>query len=341
MRAARLMDQHEIVISEIDDLRTGPGDILIRTKYAGVCGSDVHAFEGIHPFRKPPVVLGHELVGTIVDMGKDVNGFHMGDRVTVMPLIACGNCIYCRRGRQNMCLNKKVPGSEGWEGSFAEYFLSKPDITYRLRENTSFETGALAEPLAVGIHAVNQGSVNAESRVLVLGGGTVGLLTAVAARVAGARELVITDLYDLNLGVARDLCAATPYNAKDESLKDRILTEYPDKFDVVFLCSGAAKTVKQAMGLTQRGGRIVLVGMFLQPVPLEIIEVTLNELEMIGSMIYSQEDFRKTIELLDSGRFRFDRLITHILPIEKAQHALELLAQHKEDVIKILLDLGG
>lgn len=341
MKAAILEDKYKVAIREIDDPRPAPSDILIETRFTGVCGSDVHAFKGVHPFRKPPVVLGHELVGTIVEMGKDVTGFYIGDRVTVMPVITCQECIYCQRGQENMCLNRKVPGSEGWEGSFAEYFLSKPDITFRLGQNTSFETGALAEPLAVGFHSVSRGKVDTESKVLVLGAGTIGLLTAVAAKVAGARELAITDLYDLNLAVARDLGASATYSAKEEGIEDRILNEYPQKFDVVFLCSGAAITVKQAMKLIQREGRIVFVGMFLKPLTLEMIELTLNEMEMIGSMIYVKEEFQKAVDLLNSSRFSFDRLISHILPVEKAQYALELLAEHQEDVIKILLDLKG
>ncbi|MBW2058952.1 MAG: alcohol dehydrogenase catalytic domain-containing protein [Deltaproteobacteria bacterium] len=338
MRAAILEENYKIRIGEVDDLRPGPKDILIETVFAGVCGSDVHAFKGVHPFRKPPVVLGHELVGTVAEIGKEVTGFEKGDRVTVLPLIACGECIYCRRGRQNLCLHKKLPGIEGWEGAFAEYFLSKPDITFKVGPNTDTRVGALAEPLAVGFHAMRQGRVERGSSVLVLGAGTIGLVTAAVAHWVGAGEIAVTDLYDFNLTVAKELGATSTYRAGEEGVEERILEDHPRKFDVVFLCSGAAITVKQAMGLIQRGGRIVFVGMFLKPLTLEMIETTLNELEMIGTIVYSKEDFRSSVELLDSGQLPFDRLITHILPLGKAQHALELLVGHGEDVIKILLD---
>ncbi len=164
MKAAILEDKYKIMTRKVSDLRTGSDQILIETEFAGVCGSDIHAFKGLHPFRKPPVILGHELSGTVMEMGKEVKGFRAGDRVTVMPLIACGECVQCKRGRQNICLNKKVPGIEGWLGTFSEYFLSKPPITYKLGEGTSFETGVLAEPLAVGIHSVyNQVKVKREA----------------------------------------------------------------------------------------------------------------------------------------------------------------------------------
>jgi L-iditol 2-dehydrogenase len=339
MKVAILEDKYRIAVREMSDLRPGPDDLLIETRYAGICGSDLHAFKGLHPFRKPPVILGHELSGTVVDIGKEVRGFRPGERVTVMPLLACKKCQHCQMGDENICLNKRVPGTEGWLGSFAQYFLSKPSITYKLGENTGLDLGALAEPLAVGIHSVFQrGSVEAGSRVLVLGAGTIGILTAVAAKMAGAREIVVTDLFEFNLGITRDLCGAQTYNAKREGLEEIILRDYPQKFDVTFLCSGAAKTVTQAFLLTRRGGRIVVTGLFLTPVPTELTAVSLNEFEVIGSIVYNHQDFKKAVEWIDSRTFAFGKLITHILPIAQVEYALNLLDQHTEDVAKILLE---
>ena len=338
MKAAILEDKHKIVIREVSDLRPASDQILIETKFTGICGSDIHAFKGLHPFRKPPVILGHELSGTVLEMGKEVKGFRAGDRVTVMPLIACGECLQCKRGKQNICLNKKVPGIEGWLGTFSEYFLSKPSITYRLGERTSFETGVLAEPLAVGIHSVySQAKVETGSRVLVLGAGTIGIATAMAAKAAGAKEIVVTDLFDFNLKVTQDLCGARTYSVKMDRLEDTLLIDYPDKFDITFLCSGAPKTVEQAFRLTKRGGRIVVIGMFLEPVPIELIAVNLYEIEIIGSAVYNHSDFERALEWIDSGRFDFGRLITHVLPIDKANDAMNLLIKHDENPIKILL----
>ena len=147
MKAAMLEENYRIAVKEVPDLRTGSDELLIETKFAGVCGSDLHSFKGIHPFRKAPVVLGHELAGTVAEIGKGVRGFRVGDPVTVMPLIGYGKCLHCEMGKENICLNKKVPGVGGWEGTFAQYFLSRPSITFKLREKTSLEAGALAEPL--------------------------------------------------------------------------------------------------------------------------------------------------------------------------------------------------
>jgi len=243
-------------------------------------------------------------------------------------------------GKQNICPHKKVPGLGGWLGTFAQYFLSKPSITYRLGPGTGHDVGVLAEPLAVGIHSVfEQAKVEPETRVLILGGGTIGIVTALAVRLAGAQAIVMTDLFDFNLNITRDLCGAKTYPVRGEGLEERILKDHPEKFDITFLCSGAPATVKQAFSLTRRAGRIIVTGMFLQPVPLELIAVNLYELEIVGSAVYRHADFQKAVEWIDSGRFDFRRLITHILPFERAQEALTLLSQHSEDVIKILLDM--
>ncbi len=171
----------------------------------------------------------------------------------------------------------------------------------------------------------------------MLGGGTIGILTALAAKVAGAGEIVVTDLFDFNLKVTNDLCGARTYSVKKDRLEDTLLIDYPDKFDITFLCSGAPKTVEQAIRLTQRGGRIVVVGMFLEPVPIELIAVNLNEIEIIGSAVYNHNDFERELEWIDSGRFDFWQLITHVLLIEKADDAMNLLIRHDENPIKILL----
>jgi L-iditol 2-dehydrogenase len=338
MRAAILEETGRIEIRDVGDLRPAPDEILIRSACAGVCGSDLHAFRGKHPFRKPPVVLGHEVAGTVAATGGEVEGFDAGDRVTVMPLVSCGTCRLCRVGRENICLNKRVPGVGGWLGSFAEFTLAKASVAFKLGEATACELGVLAEPLAVGVHAVmRQGRPEQDSRVLVLGGGTIGILTALAARAAGAGDLVITDLFEFNLALTQTLCGAATVQVGREGWEAELARAYPEKFDVTFLCSGAPATVGQATRLTRRGGRIVVTGLFLEPVPMDLTAVTLAELEVVGSQIYDHQDFRTAVDWIDAGRFDFRRLVTHTFPLERAQEALRLLADRTEDAVKILL----
>lgn len=336
MKAAILEATGQVVVREVSDPRIGADEMLIRVEYAGVCGSDLHAFRGDHPFRKPPVILGHEVAGTIVQVGPDVQGFRVGERVTVMPYLACGRCIPCQRGRSNVCENKVVPGVKGWLGTFAEYFTSRPQITFRLSEGMSMERGVLAEPLAVGIHSVRQCRMPAGAGALVLGGGTIGLLTALAARRMGARAVAITDLYEYNLQVAREM-GLDAYNARDPHLVETIRARYPDRFEAIYLTGGAPVTVGQALALAQRGAHIVATAIFPEPVPMSLIELTLYELELIGTQIYTHDDFQQAMRWLDDASTPFERLVDHIYPLDEAPEAMRDVAERRIDAIKVLL----
>jgi len=336
MKQALLQATGQIVIQQVDDLPVGPDDILIRVAYTGVCGSDLHSFRGTHPFRSAPVVLGHEVSGTIAALGAQVSGFALGDAVTVMPFVPCGPCRYCRQGRPNICENKVVPGS-AWRGTFAEFFLSKPSATFRLPEHTDLRRAVLSEPLAVGVHSAARARLHAESQALVLGGGTIGILTAAAAHLAGARSVALTDLYEHNLAAARNLGAAHTYSALTPNLVEAIRADYPEGFDAIFLTSGANVTIQQALALAQRGARIIVSAFFVQEVTLSLLTVTIHELEFLGSQIYTAADFEQALAYLQDYPLPFEQIISHVLPLDRAQAALEMMDRRTEDSIKVLL----
>ena len=337
MRAATLEATGKIVVGRVDDLSVGADDVLIDVRYAGVCGSDVHSFEGTHPFRKPPVVLGHELSGTVAALGPEAEGFEVGDRVTVMPYLACGRCGACQRGFTNVCENKVVPGVKGWVGTFADQFLAKPEITFRFGENTSLKRGLLAEPFAVGVHSAHRARITKGDSVLVLGAGTIGMLTAIAAQKLGAESVVVTDLYEYNLGLASEMGYGA-YNARDPRMVEAILHGYPAKFDAVFLTGGAGITVEQGLALAKRGGRIVATAIFPRPVLMSLIELTLYEMELLGTQIYTHADFQSAVDWLDEGASPFDSLVDHVFPLAQAQEAVQLLAERREPAIKVALE---
>lgn len=336
MKQALLQATGQIVIQQVDDLPAGPDDILIQVAYTGVCGSDLHSFRGTHPFRSAPVVLGHEVSGTIAALGAQVSGFCLGDAVTVMPFLPCGHCRYCLAGRPNICEHKVVPGS-AWRGTFAEFFLSKPSATFKLAEHTVLRRAVLAEPLAVGVHAAARARLTADSAALVLGGGTIGILTAAATHLAGARSVALTDLYDHNLAAARALGADHTYSALTPDLVEAIRADYPEGFDAIFLASGANVTIQQALALAQRGARIIVSAFFVQEVTLSLLTVTIHELEFLGSQIYTAADFGQALAYLDAYPLPFETIISHVLPLDHAQDALEMMSLRTEDSIKVLL----
>ena len=336
MRVGHLDKIGQVSILERPVPQVDEGEVLIEVAYAGVCGSDLHSFKGTHPFREAPVVLGHELSGTIARLGTGVTGLAEGDRVTVMPYVHCGACIYCQRGHTNVCENKLVPGQQ-WSGTFADYFWAKASVTYRLGDHTSLRAGALTEPLAVGIHAVARARIQPDSHVLVLGGGTIGLMSVAGARLAGARRVAVTDLFEHNLGVAAELGADHAYDALQEGMVELIRSDYPQGFDAIVLASGAGITMAQALALAQRGARIVVVAMFTKPVPMNLLDVTIPEVEVLGSQIYTDADFRAALDALDTGALPLEAIISHELQLEQAQEALMMLAERRGNPIKILL----
>lgn len=341
MKAALLQETGKVVIQTFGRPTIGPHEVLIRVEYAGVCGSDVHAYHGTHPFRKPPVILGHEVAGRIVALGEAVQGFAIGDAVTVMPYLHCGHCPPCLRGQTNVCLHKRVPGTGDWLGTFAEYFGADAAITYKLGPHTDTRRGVLAEPLAVGIHALRRGGMGSGSRVLVLGGGTIGLLTALAARLAGATDVALTDLYDHKLDIARAVGIEAAYNARQANLVETIRRQHPEGFDVICLASGAAITVEQALALIQRGGRVVVTAMFTAPVLTDLLAVTLGEVELVGTQIYTDADFRQALHWLEQQGDVFELLISRVYPLEAARDALHTLSERPGEVIKVLLHAGA
>ncbi len=333
-----LMDKaNHIVIQEAPIPEIGQGELLLKTVYAGVCGSDLHAYKGLHPFRKPPVVLGHEISGLVEKIGPGVTGFAVGDEVTVMPAVGCGVCDLCRRGKTNICYQKSVPGSGAWLGTFAEYFRAPAPVTYKI-DGMGLDAAALAEPLATAVHSVKQARIQKGDNVLILGGGTIGILAVAVARDHGAGSVAITDVLDFNLDMAKNDFGAVPYNALDKGLEEKLLADYPKRFDSVILCASVPATIHQSVRLVRRGGRIVITGMYLEPISFNFIDLTLGEIVMTGSQIYTDPDFREALALLRESRHPFMKIITHRMPLDRADDALKLLATHSEPAVKILLE---
>ncbi len=336
-----LMDKaNHIAIAEAPRPKVGQGEVLLKTKFAGVCGSDLHAYKGLHPFRKPPVVLGHEISGYVEEIGPGVTGFAKGDPVTVMPALGCGDCVLCREGKTNICLKKKVPGSGDWLGTFAEYFAAPARITYKLPAGLGLDEAALAEPLATAIHSCKVARIKPGDQVLIIGGGTIGILAVAAAREQGAKAVAITDVLDYNLDMAKNDFGADPYNAMDKELEQKLLAKYPDKFDSVVLCANAESTMHQSTRLVRRGGVVVVTGMYLEPISFNFIDITLGEIAMAGSQIYTDPDFREALRMLAERKFPLAKIITHKMPLEQADAALQILSTRSENAVKILLEAG-
>lgn len=307
----------------------GPSQVRVRSVLVGICGSDLHAAHGEHPFMALPYQPGHEAVGVVDAVDEQVTGVSPGDRVLVEPNLACGHCRTCRAGRYNICEHLAVFGCQT-PGAMADFFVVPADRLHPVPEEMSDEAAALVEPLATPVHAVRLAAgVDAGSgtsgltgrSVVVLGAGTIGLLTLVAARESGARSVVVTDLRTDRLARATRLGADAAVAADSPDAVAEIQQQLGGPADVVFDCVAGQSSMAQAVSLVGKGGTVMVVGVPTGPVTVPLHLVQDRELTIRGALMYVAEDVRAAVRILNSGRVRVADLITDVFPLEQVQAA--------------------
>ena len=331
MRAAFCTARDTIEVRETDDPLPGPGEVLVRVRQCGICGTDLHFYHGDLP--PSPASLGHEFAGEVAALGVAVEGFAVGDRVAVEPLLYCETCSYCRSGHYNLCRARVLIGAY-YPGGLAEHITVPAYTLYKLPENVDFEAAALAEPLAVCAHGLHIVGFGAGERVLVLGSGTIGLFSVLAARHFGASEVIATYRHD-HQGEAAEAMGAT------RVLRDSELESLPrGSVDVVVeTVGGGAPTLGQAVGLVRFGGRVSVLGLFTQPQQLDALSLMRNEITVSGGITYcrpgQQSDFDVALAIIAGDPERARRVITHRFPLEDAGSAFATAADKKLGSLKV------
>lgn len=340
MKAAVVVEAEKVEIKNIEVPEIKDNEVLIKVKTVGVCGSDLHLFNGTHAFRKPPAILGHEVAGEIVAIGEDVEKFKIGDRVTVEPHIGCGECEFCEKELINLCTNKKAPGTPDWIGTFAEYFNAPQDMVYKVEDNISFEIATLIEPLAVGIHTIERISIPEKDTIAILGSGTIGLLTLVAAREAGYKNIICTDTQQFNLDMALKQGATMVINPLEEDVEAKV-KEFTNGrgVDVAIVAADANMIVDQASSIVRKRGEVGIVAMITEQIPVNTYNFVFNEISLFGAMTYESKDFDKASKLINDGLDLSD-FITQRLSLDESQKALEILNEKKENVVKVIVEVN-
>jgi L-iditol 2-dehydrogenase len=326
-----------MVIEEVEIPVPGPGEIQVRVAVCGVCGSDVHAFHGKHPFVSAPIVPGHEFSGTISEIGEGVEGFTVGDRVTVEPSLTCGTCYNCRNGLYNICSELQVLGCQA-SGAFAQYISVPAGKVYKLPDNLDFDDGALVEPSAVGVHAVRKSELSLGDRVVVLGAGVIGLAIVQAAKAAGAGEIIVTGHHEGRLKVAKELGADTTFLAGDtvKFIRDNY---GPDGIDIVYEAVGVGATMNEAIDIIRKGAKIIVVGVFGEHPTTKVGLIQDKEIDMRGSLMYVDTDYPRTLELISSGKIKTKPLITARFPLDRVSEAFDIIQEKRDETLKVLLDI--
>jgi 2-desacetyl-2-hydroxyethyl bacteriochlorophyllide A dehydrogenase len=337
MRQVVVTSPEDIQVVEVP--RPGPpsaGQVLVASRLVGICGTDVHAAAGHHPFIDRPYRPGHEVVGVVEQVGEGVTGLAAGDRVVLEPNLTCGECPQCRDGRYNICRNLAVFGCQT-PGGMADVFVVARDRLHRIPDGMSDELAALVEPLATPVHAVRRAGVRPGSRVAVLGAGPIGLLVLVAAKAAGAEVVVVTDVLPEKLDRARRLGADEALRADAPDLVDRAANILKGA-DVVFDCVAAAGSMAQAVELVDKGGTVMVVGIAPGPTSIPLHLVQDREIAVIGSLMYVREDVERAIALLSSGAVAADELVTAVYPLDRAAEAFAASADPQQ--VKVLVSVG-
>ena len=342
MRAVVLHRPRDLRIEEQAEPAPGPGEVLVRIERGGICGSDLHYYRhgGFGTVRMTePMTLGHEIAGRVAVLGPGVAGPAVGTVVVVNPANPCGTCAFCREGQPIHCLDMRFLGSAmrtpHVQGGFSEYLVCRAENAVPLKHG-DLSAGAFAEPLAVCLHAVGQAPVYGR-RVLIMGAGPIGSLLVVAARFAGAREIVVLDIRDEPLAYARKVGADRTINTAEHA--DEVEAFAADKgyFDVILEAAGQGATVAGALRYVRPRGTIVLVGQGATA-ELPVSAVVTRELDLRGSFRFDRE-FALAVELIGDRRIDLSPLLSHTLPAAEADRAF-VLAGDKSQSMKVQLDFA-
>jgi L-iditol 2-dehydrogenase len=315
----------------------GAGDVLIRMKRIGVCGSDIHVWHGKHALTPYPVVQGHEVCGVVEKVGAAVRGLRPGDVVTVQPQVTCGTCYPCTHGAYHICDSLKVMGFQT-TGAGSEFFVVAGDKVLKLPARMDVEHGAMIEPAAVAVHALGRAGDVKGMKILVLGAGPIGNLVAQAAKGLGASAVMITDTSQFRLDLAGECGVDARVNVSGADLAAAIHERFGEsKADLILECVGSPPTIAQAVAVARKGTDIIVVGVFGDKPTVDMGTVQDRELRLIGTLMYREPDWRKAIDLVEKGKIHLSPLITDHFPFADYKKAYQYIDGHRERAMKVMI----
>ena len=338
MKACAIKDVKQFEIKEIEEPRSDGKKVIIDVLKTGICGSDIHYWVGGEP---KGLVMGHEFCGRVVDPGDRLD-LEVGDRVTALPISPCGKCEPCRKGEVQFC-------SETWKhavglsidnpGGLTGRIAVRSDMVIKVPDDMRDEEVAMVEPTAVGLHAAHLGRIAVGDDVLIIGGGIIGLVSAMFAKLEGASRVVVTETNEergkkaIKLGVADEF-----RNALDPELVSDMMAKTNGGFDVVIECCGNGSAVNSALTMVKPGGIVVLVGVATDAVPTYTIMAVMKELVVQGAIAYTYDEFKACIDLIANKKINVMKFVDDIVPLEGVQKAYERLTSGNDSAVKIIVD---
>ena len=329
----------QITFREIPVPELQENQVLVRIQMIGICGSDIHVYHGEHPFTPYPVTQGHEVSAEIVALGASVSGFEVGQKVTIEPQVYCGTCHPCTHGKYNLCEELKVMGFQT-TGTASTYFAVDASKVTPIPQGMSFEEGAMIEPLAVAVHAVRRYGDVAGQKVVVLGAGPIGNLVAQVAKGMGAETVMVTDVSDYRLALAKTCGADVVVNTREKDFGEAMVEHLgPDKADVIYDCAGNNITMNQAIRCARKGSTIILVAVFAGMATVDLAVLNDHELDLNTTMMYRHEDYITAIEMVNAGKIQLQPLMSKIFPFAQYKQAYEHIDSNRETTMKVLINV--
>ncbi len=340
MKALLLSQYRQLEIADIPIPAPARDELLVRVAACGICGSDVHGYDGSTGRRIPPLVMGHEAAGTVAEIGAGVNGFTKGDRVTFDSTVYCGECNNCQRGDMNLCDRRQVLGVSCGDyrrnGAFAEFVVVPARIVHRLPDNLSFSEAALLEAVAVALHAVSLAPIQPGSTALVVGAGTIGLLVQQALAVAGCTPVFVSDVDATRLKLSASLGATTILGSGADLVNEILRLTSGKGVDIAVEAVGLDQTVTTAINATRKGGSVVLVGNVSPEVTLPLQTVVTRQIRLQGSCA-SAGEYPRAIELMSTGKINVKPLISAVAPLTDGPQWFERLYSREPNLMKVVL----
>ncbi len=340
MQALLLSEYRKLDLTDVPAPEIAADEVLLQVAACGICGSDVHGYDGSSGRRIPPIIMGHEAAGTIAAVGSAVTDWQVGDAVTFDSTLYCGHCVYCQRGEANLCDNRQVFGVSCTDyrrnGAFAEYLAVPERVLYRLPAELPFAHAAMIEAVSVALHAVRVAEFTAGETALVIGAGMIGTLIVQALRVAGASHIFAADPDVSRLAMAATSGAQTLIDTGQQDAAQAVMAALPGGVDHVFEAVGIGATVATAVAAVRKGGTVTLVGNIAPRVELPLQAVVTRQIRLQGSAS-SAGEYPRAIELLATRQIDVSPLISAVAPLSEGARSFKRLYEREPNLMKIVL----
>ena len=331
------MEFRNIPAPKAEDLK--PHQVLLHIKRIGICGSEIHSWHGKHPATFYPVVQGHEYSAIVKAVGAEVTVCAPGDAVTARPQLVCGKCNPCKRGQYNVCEHLRVQAFQA-DGAAQDYFVVDDDRVVKLPEGMSLDYGAMVEPSAVGAHSTARAGDLHGKNVVVSGAGTIGNLVAQFALARGAKRVLITDVSDLRLDIAKKCGIADTLNVTKTPLKEGVKETFGDEgFQVGFEVAGVESSIRSLMECIEKGSTIVVVAVFEKDPALSMFYLGEHELTLVGTMMYRHEDYLTAVNMISQGSIQLEPLVSNRFRFEDYAEAYRYIDANRATSMKVIIDL--